>query len=113
VIHSASASPIPSEEENPDPLHPLATHSPGRSGTGPATNRPSGLMVNNPPRISVTGPLAAAGAWVATMPASLRNTSRSSGTSSVLNDAGSRAGSTGSASASNPPTMSPPRAGRR
>src|ERR1700733_10799691 len=48
VIQAARASPMASEEENPEPLHPLATHRSGRSGTGPATNRPSGLMVNSP-----------------------------------------------------------------
>ena len=88
VIQAARASPIASEDENPEPLHPLATHRPGRSGTGPTTKRPSGLMVNSPPRCSATGVLSAAGASAATWPASLRSTPRSSGTSSVLNEAG-------------------------
>ena len=113
VIQAARASPIASEDENPEPLHPLATHRPGRSGTGPTTKRPSGLMVNSPPRCSATGVLSAAGASAATWPASLRSTPRSSGTSSVLNEAGCWSGSTGSGPGSNPPTMSPPRAGRR
>ena len=72
-----------------------------------------GLMVNSPPRCSATGVLSAAGASAATWPASLRSTPRSSGTSSVLNEVGCCSGSTGSGPGSNPPTMSPPRAGRR
>ena len=42
AIHAASSSPRAGEEENPDPLHPLATQKPGTPGTGPAMNRPSG-----------------------------------------------------------------------
>jgi hypothetical protein len=102
-----------SEEENPEPLHPLATHRPGRFGTGPATNRPSGLIVNSPPRCSASEWALAAGASSVTWAASRRNTPRSSGTSSVVNEAGWYRGSTGSGSGSNPPTMRPPRAGRR
>ena len=59
MIQAARASPIASEDENPEPLHPLATHRPGRSGTGPVTKRPSGLMVNSPPRCSATGVVSA------------------------------------------------------
>jgi hypothetical protein len=29
MIHAARASPIAGEEENPEPLHPLAAHRPG------------------------------------------------------------------------------------
>ena len=56
VIHAARTSPsAKSEEENPEPLHPLATQV-ATPGTGPATNRPSGF-VNSPPRCSATGAL--------------------------------------------------------
>src|SRR5215469_8433450 len=92
VIQAASASPSAGEEENPDPLHPLATQKPGTPGTGPAANRPSVLIVNRPPRCSAAGP-AAAGTSAATWAASCRSTPRSSGTSSVLNEAGCRRGS--------------------
>src|ERR1041385_3161398 len=113
VIHAARASPSAGDEENPDPLQPLFTHSPSTPGTGPSTNRPSGLIVNSPPRCSATVPAEAAGTSAPTSPVSFRSTPASSGTSSVLNEAGCCRGSTGSASASNPPAISPPRAGRR
>src|SRR5690349_21784452 len=100
VIQAASASPRASEEENPDPLQPLATQRPGRPGTGPATNRPSGLIVNSPPRCSATGAAAAraaaAGDSAATRAARPRSTPRSSGRSSVVNEPGP--GSNGSGS---------------
>src|SRR5579859_4607469 len=102
-IWSASASPMASEQEKPDPLQPLATHSPGTPGTGPARNSPSGLMVNSPPRCSATGALVASGTSASTCPASFRSTSRSSGTSSVLNEPGSSLGSTGSGDGSAQP----------
>src|SRR5580692_2337156 len=85
VIQRASASPRAGDEENPDPLQPLATQRPGTSGTGPARNRPSGLIVNNPPRCSATvRPAAwANGTTSATAAAIASSTPRSSGTSSV------------------------------
>src|SRR5262249_44478818 len=113
VIHAASASPSAGEEENPDPLHPLATHRPGTPGTGPATKQPSGLIVNSPPRCSATGARTATGTSAPTCPAIASSTPRSSGTSSVLNESGCWRGSSGSGPASNPPSISPPRAGRR
>jgi hypothetical protein len=113
VIQVARASPMAKEEENPEPLHPLATHRPGRSGTGPAMNRPSGLIVNRPPRCSATGAVLAAGTSAVIWAASCRSTPRSSGTSSVVNEGGWCRGSTGIGSGSNPPNISPPRAGRR
>src|SRR5215472_4713528 len=88
VIQVASASPSASEEENPEPLQPDATHRPGRSGTGPATNRPSGLIVNSPPRCTATGAVPATGTSALTWAASLRSTARSSGRSSVGNEGG-------------------------
>src|SRR5215475_3618306 len=111
AIQVARASPIAREEENPDPLQPLATHRPARPGTGPATNRPSGLIVNIPPRCSATG-AAAAGASAPTWAASRRSTVRSSGTSSVVKVAGCWRGSTGSGSASKPPTIGRPQVDR-
>src|SRR5262249_592981 len=88
VIQAASASPSAGEEENPDPLHPLATHRPGASGTGPATKRPSGPIVNSPPRCSATGVHPATGTSAPTRPAVARSTPGSSGRSSVLNEWG-------------------------
>ena len=74
VIHAASASPSAGDEENPDPLHPLFTHRPCTPGTGPSTNRPSGLIVNSPPRCTATGPAEATGTSAATWPVSWRRT---------------------------------------
>src|ERR1700689_2063144 len=113
VIQPARASPIAGDEENPEPLQPLATQSPGASGTGPTTKRPSGLIVNSPPRCSATGAELSSGASPATWPAMSRSTPRSSGRSPVRNDGGWDLGSTGSGAASNPPNIRPPRAGRR
>src|SRR5260370_36721545 len=80
VIQPASASPRAGEDENPDPLQPLATHSPGTSRTGPSTKRPSGLIVNMPPRCSA--PAAhPAGAARPTRPASVLSTVTPGGTS--------------------------------
>src|SRR5258707_14023286 len=99
VIQPASASPRAGEDENPDPLQPLATQSPGTSGTGPSTKRPSGLIVNIPPRCSAAAALPA-GTSRPTRPPSRLSTARSSGTS-----AGGSQTSNGSGARSNPPSM--------
>src|SRR5215470_16771933 len=70
VIQLASASPMAGDEENPEPLQPLATHRPGAPGTGPVTNRPSGLIVNIPPRCSAIPPVLASAVLASTVLAS-------------------------------------------
>src|SRR5271154_3293825 len=83
VIQPARASPMAGDEENPEPLQPLATQSPGASGPGPTTKRPSGLIVNSPPRCSATGAEPASGAssatWRAMSPSPPGASGRSSG----------------------------------
>jgi len=101
----------------PDPLQPLATTAPAPAAPGRPGSGRRGFIVNSPPRCSATVPWStaacAAGTSPATCPAIVSSTPRSSGTSSVSNPGGSARGSTGSGAASNPPSIRPPRAGRR
>ena len=112
VIPAARSSPIAGEDEKPEPLQPLATHSPGTSDTGPARNRPSGLMREQP--APVLGDLGAVGErhLRRDLAGRLLQRPRSSGTSSVRE--GRRLAARverPAGSASNTPTISPPRAG--
>ena len=82
-----------------------------------ANGRVAGVeMASRPVRAPVVVDAAGAvtaGASVVTWAASRRSTPTSSGRSSVLNDGGWWRGSSGSGPVSNPPAISPPRAGRR
>ena len=114
VIQAASASPSAGDEENPDPLQPLATHRPGTPGTGPGHEPAVGAHREQPAavlrdrRAPATGTSAADLARQRPQHAEVQRHVIGAERGRLL-----RADPPATAPASNPPSISPPRAGRR